>query len=105
MSASSLNSMPAVFHFRVSGMSFASCVSRVEKALGQVNGVLEVSVNLAMEETLVKGTEGLMLYTLLDAVNKAGYEVLTATHQAQVEGLSCASCVGRVEKAFGVPRI
>jgi len=81
-------------------MSCASCVSRIEKALKQLSGVTEVSVNLATEEASVKATPEVPVSVLAEAVRKAGYEVMTQSVELQIDGMSCASCVGRVEKAL-----
>lgn len=54
MSASSDFSFPIERQFDIRGMSCASCVARVEKALRQLTGVIDVSVNLATEEVSLK---------------------------------------------------
>jgi Cu+-exporting ATPase len=59
--------------FPIEGMSCASCVGRVERALKAVPGVQAVSVNLATETADVHGTTGLTLDSLAAAVDKAGY--------------------------------
>lgn len=91
---------PERFKLQITGMSCASCVSRVEKALQAVPGVHAASVNLATEQAAVQADAGMPLETLTQAVQKAGYAVATSTHQLQIEGMTCASCVGRVEKAL-----
>jgi Cu+-exporting ATPase len=57
----------------ITGMTCASCSTRVEKALVRVPGVLEASVNLATEQATVKGVRGMSLAALLAAVERAGY--------------------------------
>ncbi len=57
----------------IEGMSCASCVGRVEKALGQVAGVDSASVNFATETASVAGNN-IKLKALLEAVNAAGYK-------------------------------
>jgi Cu+-exporting ATPase len=84
----------------VHGMSCASCVAHVEKALAAVPGVAAVAVNLATESATVQGA-ALDAATLRRAVDEAGYEVPTDTLQLAIEGMTCASCVARVEKALG----
>ena len=41
------------------------------------------------------------LEALADAVRKAGYEVASRDVELTIEGMTCASCVGRVERALG----
>jgi Cu+-exporting ATPase len=60
-------------HFSVSGMTCASCVARVEKALKKVPGVLDASVNLATEQASVRGA-ALDTGAIVAAVGQAGYE-------------------------------
>jgi len=83
----------------VHGMSCASCVAHVEKALAAVPGVASVAVNLATESATVAGS-ALDAATLRRAVDEAGYEVPAETLQLAIEGMTCASCVARVEKAL-----
>lgn len=65
----------------ISGMSCASCVGRVEKALNAVEGVTEANVNLATETAQVRGTVN--IDSLIDAVRQAGYQAEpTRTDQA-----------------------
>ena len=100
--------------FDVEGMTCASCVGRVEKALKKVDGVQDVSVNLATETATVSAAEYVSPEALDAAVTKAGYvagkipvreeetqaPANAATVTFDVEGMTCASCVGRVEKAL-----
>lgn len=58
----------------IEGMTCASCVGRVERALKKVPGVTDVSVNLATEAATVHGP-ALTRDTLVKAVEDAGYEV------------------------------
>ncbi|MDC6170424.1 heavy metal translocating P-type ATPase [Paucibacter sp. XJ19-41] len=82
----------------ISGMSCASCVGRVEKALRAVAGVSRAEVNLASEAATVAGPAG--LDTLRAAIEKAGYGLRTQDLTLAISGMTCASCVGRVEKAL-----
>src|SRR5690606_12318745 len=83
----------------VSGMTCASCAGRVERALLKVPGVASASVNLATEQAHVESSEG-DLAGLVQAVEQAGYAVPQQTLELAVEGMTCASCVGRVERAL-----
>jgi Cu+-exporting ATPase len=75
----------------IDGMTCASCVARVERALRKVPGVQEVSVNLATEQALVQvagaaagNARGLAATdaALCEAVQRAGYEAIVLTPQA-----------------------
>ncbi|MBX3635851.1 MAG: heavy-metal-associated domain-containing protein, partial [Rubrivivax sp.] len=80
-------------------MTCASCVARVERAVRGVPGVQDASVNLATESLTVRGAPALA-GPVGDAVVRAGYEVPRQTLTLAVEGMTCASCVGRVERAL-----
>ncbi|MBS7556075.1 copper-translocating P-type ATPase [Ancylobacter dichloromethanicus] len=81
-------------------MTCASCVGRVEKALKALPGVTRVSVNLATERAEVDFSAQPDPVAVVGAVETAGYEVGSETAELVVEGMSCASCVGRVEKVL-----
>lgn len=66
--------------FDVRGMTCASCVRRVEKALGSVDGVETARVNLATEEATIEA-EGVPLEVLRDAVDRAGYDLLVSERE------------------------
>ncbi|WP_208995408.1 heavy metal translocating P-type ATPase [Pseudovibrio sp. Alg231-02] len=85
---------------QVEGMNCASCVGRVEKALKSISGVANASVNLATESVQVNYDETLTPQDVADALQKAGYPALTENITFGVGNLSCASCVGRAEKAL-----
>ena len=91
---------PSEFRFGVTGMTCASCVGRVEKALAQVPGVLSASVNLATETATVSTDGRVSAAALASAVEKAGYGVAIEEVSMAILGMTCASCVGRVEKAL-----
>lgn len=82
----------------ISGMTCASCAGRVERALKAVPGVSSAAVNLATETAEVAGIAP--REALIGAVEKAGYKVPTWTQELTVEGMTCASCVARVERAL-----
>jgi Cu+-exporting ATPase len=86
--------------FKVDGMTCASCVSRVEKALKAVPGVESASINLATEKARVRASQGTSYESLYEAVEKAGYQVPAESISLSISGMTCASCVGRVEKAL-----
>ncbi len=63
---------------QITGMTCASCVNRVEKALLKVPGVESAAVNLATERATVRAAAGVPASALVDAVGKAGYEARLA---------------------------
>lgn len=81
----------------VEGMTCASCVGRVEKALSQVDGVDTVSVNLATERANIHLKAPVDRQLLVQAVQKTGFDVPAATTELAVDGMTCASCVARLE--------
>jgi len=83
----------------VQGMTCASCVAHVEKALARVAGVERVAVNLATESAAVEG-RALDPQALTRAVDAAGYSVPTQSLRLEIEGMSCATCVARLETAL-----
>ncbi len=93
-------STPRSWHFAVGGMTCASCATRVEKALRKLPGVHGAEVNLATEQVHVQACAELPLQRLVEAVEKAGYEVPAQEWRLRIEGMTCASCVARVEKAL-----
>ncbi|MGI0526664.1 heavy metal translocating P-type ATPase [Rhizobium giardinii] len=93
-------SLPIPTDFGIEGMSCASCVLRVEKAIAAVPGVASATVNLATERATVTYNEPVPTEAVLQAIEKAGYEPKLETRELGVEGMTCASCVSRVEKAL-----
>jgi len=85
----------------VSGMTCASCVRRVERALRGRDGVADVRVNLASEHAdIAYDTTQTDAAQLISAVEHAGYGVITERIELPVSGMTCASCVRRVERAL-----
>lgn len=94
------NALPSELSFGIDGMACASCAMRVEKALQNVPGVKTANVNLATETVSVTGTAAVGIARLKAAVERAGYSVAEESIQLQIEGMTCASCSARVEKAL-----
>ncbi|WP_241302124.1 heavy metal translocating P-type ATPase [Burkholderia stabilis] len=110
----------ATIELDIDGMTCASCVSRVEKALAKVPGVTRASVNLATERATVDAAVNVSASQLADAVKQAGYgatptaqdapvatsavaaamPAASASIELDIDGMTCASCVSRVEKAL-----
>lgn len=86
---------------RISGMSCASCVAKIEKGLEAVNGVAAAKVNLATERATITYTPNDIAPTdLISAIRDLGYESGTENVTIGITGMSCASCVNKVEKTL-----
>ncbi len=85
---------------RIEGMTCASCVGRVEKALRAVEGVASASVNLATERADVTFSKASSAGAVVNALKDAGYGAVTRSMDLAIEGMTCASCVGRIETAL-----
>ncbi|WP_018099154.1 heavy metal translocating P-type ATPase [Sinorhizobium meliloti] len=92
--------IPIPTDFGIEGMTCASCVRRVEEAITAVPGVASANVNLATERATVRFDGEPDTPAVLRAIEKAGYAPRIAAEELQIEGMTCASCVSRVEKAL-----
>ncbi len=84
----------------IEGMTCASCAGRVERALKNLPGVEEATVNLATETAEVRGSGLPAVADIVQAVEAAGYRVGGDETELSIEGMTCASCAGRVERAL-----
>ncbi|MFP5479262.1 MAG: heavy metal translocating P-type ATPase [Alphaproteobacteria bacterium] len=84
----------------ITGMTCASCVARVEKAIARVPGVASASVNLATERADIRYDGAPVREAVVAAIRGTGYDIEVATLEVGIEGMTCASCVLRVEKAI-----
>ncbi|MEO7910132.1 MAG: heavy metal translocating P-type ATPase, partial [Roseiflexaceae bacterium] len=85
----------------VTGMTCASCASRIERGLKKVAGVETAQVNLASEQaTIAYNPQQIQPRDLVAAVEQSGYGVISDQLDFAVTGMTCASCVNRVEKAL-----
>ncbi|MBP0446431.1 copper-translocating P-type ATPase [Roseomonas sp. SSH11] len=80
-------------------MHCAGCAGKVERALAALPNVTAAAVNLATRRATVEG-EALNPTALRDAIARAGFASPTETTELAVEGMNCAACTGRVERAL-----
>ena len=86
--------------FDLQGLSCAACVGRAERALTAVPGVAGASVNLATRRARVDLDDPAAIGPATEALARAGYPANLTTTRLAVEGMTCAACTGRVERAL-----
>ncbi len=84
----------------VDKMSCASCVGRVERVLSALPGIKDVVVNLADDSASLTLADPATADQVIETLGQAGYPARVSTLRLGIEGMSCGSCVGRVEKAL-----
>ena len=85
----------------ITGMTCAACVVHVGNALREVDGVMDAEVNLATERATVRLDPGMANPDdLMKAVESAGYGAAPETITLSLGGMTCAACVGHIEKAL-----
>ncbi|MDA3858589.1 MAG: heavy metal translocating P-type ATPase [Roseovarius sp.] len=92
---------PQTLRLSVQNMSCASCVGRVERALSALPGVSDVRVNLASETVQAQVEAPVSISKIMAVLDQAGYPARRQSVRLNVASMSCASCVGRVDKALG----
>lgn len=83
----------------IEGMTCASCVARVERAIQSVPGVMGAAVNLATESVAITGVNP-VYDDIVAAVERSGYGVGKRILKLAIQGMTCASCVSRIERAL-----
>lgn len=85
----------------IEGMTCASCSSRVERTLSRLPGVRAAVVNLSTEHAAVQYDPAqISPDALITAIAESGYTPVIAETELVIEGMTCASCVGRVERSL-----
>ncbi len=84
----------------IQGMTCASCVGRVERAIKQQAGVVDAKVNLATEKATVELAADAAPEEVVHAIEAAGYTPVTQSADIPIGGMSCASCVSRIERSI-----
>ena len=83
------------------GMSCAGCASTIQRGLTGINGVEKANVNFANSKATVFFQPQLAKpEDFISSVRKSGYEVGTASLELPIQGIVCASCVQKIEKAL-----
>ncbi|MFN8530115.1 MAG: heavy metal-associated domain-containing protein [Anaerolineae bacterium] len=83
------------------GMTCASCVRNVERALKKTEGVQDTVVNLATEKASITfDPASVNVAQMITRIQDAGYDVAQASMELPITGMTCASCVRNVERAL-----
>jgi Cu+-exporting ATPase len=93
---------PRTLRFSLQNMSCASCVGRVERGLMALPGVSDVRVNLANETAQAQIDAPERIAEIATTLQEIGYPARTRSVRLNIASMSCASCVGRVDKALAV---
>lgn len=85
----------------ITGMSCASCVSKIEKGLSKMSGIADARVNFATEKaTITFDPSQVHMGDFVSTIKDLGYEAGMEKVTFPVHGMSCASCVKKVENAL-----
>jgi len=85
----------------ITGMSCTSCAARIEKGLASLEGVSQATVNFAAEKaTVLFQPDQTNVSNLIEKVKDLGYGAKLERITLPIQGMSCASCVNKVEKAL-----
>ncbi len=92
---------------KITGMTCANCAASIEKNLVKLNGVNSANVNFVSEKATVEySPQEILLSSIINTITELGFKPVTLKSSFRVGGMSCASCVSRVEKAImGVPGV
>ena len=92
---------PQKMRLHVTGMTCTTCAATVEKALAEKQGIEQAQVNFASETASVEyDPEKIDLAAIKDSISQVGYGTATRKSIFPVRGMTCASCVARVEEAL-----
>ena len=85
----------------VGGMTCTTCANTIQKALSDTSGVTRAAVSFAGEKVAIEyDPEQVALSDLTRTIDQLGYQARLRKSIFPVGGMTCASCVSRVEKAL-----
>jgi len=88
-------------HIHVTGMTCTTCAATVEKSLAETPGVERANVSFASEKaSLEYDPAKVNLAKIKNTVSELGYGIAINKSIFPVGGMTCASCVARVEEAL-----
>jgi len=88
-------------HIHITGMTCTTCAATIEKGLAETPGVEQANVSFASEKASIEYDPSMVdLAKIKHAISQTGYGVATKKSIFPVSGMTCASCVARVEEAL-----
>ncbi len=82
----------------VTGMTCASCASRVQDGLNELKGVEDAAVNFAAEKaTVFYNPSDSSVEEFIKTIKDLGYGVSISRITVPIKGMTCAACVKRVQ--------
>ena len=88
------------FTLNIQGMSCGACSARVARGLGAVPGLGDVAVNLAAETASFHAESPDALAQAVQKLQELGYPARQSMVDLSVSDMTCASCVGRAQRAL-----
>jgi Cu+-exporting ATPase len=94
-------------HIPITGMTCTTCAATISKGLSELPGVKRANVNFASEKASVEYDPSRVdLSRIKNTISQLGYGTAARKSIFPVGGMTCASCVARVEEALsGVPGV
>jgi len=88
-------------HIHITGMTCTTCAATIEKGLAETPGVEQANVNFASEKASIEyDPTKINLAKIKNTISQLGYGAATKKSIFPVGGMTCASCVARVEEAL-----
>jgi len=94
-------------HIHITGMTCTTCAATIQKGLAETPGVEQANISFASEKASIEYDPTRVDLAMLNkTVSELGYGTATRKSIFPVRGMTCASCVARVEEALsGVPGV
>ena len=92
--------------FQLGGVTCQVCVNKIEKKLLKKEGIFKANVNFSNEHLTVEYDNDIVTdKDIIEIVKKLGYEITEIKNlkevELDIEGISCQSCINRIEKKIG----
>src|SRR4030042_2116778 len=88
-------------NIHITGMTCTTCAATIKKGLAEIPGVKHADINFATEKAFIEyDLSRVDLARIKSTISQLGYGVALKKSIFPVEGMTCASCVARVEQAL-----